>query len=102
MLEITNQKDYDRIINENKFVFIDFYTQWCGPCKKISPYIEELSEIFDNIKFIKIDVEEMPELSNFFKIEAMPTFILLKNKKEERKIVGCDKEKLKKMLKEYS
>jgi thioredoxin 1 len=101
MLEITDQKVYEKLIKDNKIVFIDFYAQWCGPCKRISPYIEELSEIFDNVKFIKIDVEQMEELSISFKIEAMPTFVILKNGKEETRIVGCDKDKLKKMLKEY-
>ena len=101
MLEITDQKVYEKLIKDNKIVFIDFYAQWCGPCKRISPYIEELSEIFDNVKFIKIDVEQMEELSISFKIEAMPTFVILKNGKEETRIVGCDKDKFKKMLKEY-
>ena len=101
MLEINDQKVYEKLIKDNKLVFIDFYAQWCGPCKRISPYIEELSEIFDHVKFIKIDVEQMEELSISFKIEAMPTFVILKNGKEETRIVGCDKDKLKKMLKEY-
>lgn len=102
MLEITDQKEYTEIITDNELVFIDFHAQWCGPCKRIAPYIEELSDIFDHIKFVKVDVDQMEELQNQFKISAMPTFVLLKNGKEQTRIVGCDKDKLKQMLKEYS
>jgi thioredoxin 1 len=99
--EVSDIKEYDQIVKENKIVFIDFYAEWCGPCKRISPYIDDLSELFDHIKFIKIDVDKMEQLSNSFKIQAMPTFLILKNGKEETRITGADKDKIKKMLLEY-
>jgi thioredoxin 1 len=103
VLEITEKKEYKQIIKENKYVFIDFYAQWCGPCKRIAPYIEDLSDLFDTVKFFKIDIEansEMEELAISFKVESMPTFVLLENGKEITRIIGADKDKLKKMLKE--
>lgn len=101
MKEITDIKDFDLLLENNKFVFVDFYAQWCGPCKKITPYIEELSLIYDNITFIKVDIEankEIEKLSNNLKIESIPTFILFKNGKEYGRVTGCNKEKIENLL----
>jgi thioredoxin 1 len=99
--EVSDIKKYDQFLQNNKIVFIDFYAEWCGPCKRIAPYIEDLTDIFDHINFIKIDVDKMEELSNSFKIKAMPTFVIMKNGKEESRIEGADKVKIKKLLSDY-
>lgn len=101
MKEVTDIKEFDSLLENNKFVFVDFYAQWCGPCKKIAPYIEDLSLIYDKIKFIKIDIEankDIEKLSNSLKIESIPTFILFKNGVEYGKVIGCNKDKIKDLL----
>ena len=69
-------------------VLIDFFATWCGPCKMLSPIIEELSEEMPNVKFFKVDVDENEELVEMFNIEAMPTLIILKDGKIANKSVG--------------
>lgn len=69
-------------------VLIDFYAVWCGPCKMLSPIVDELSEEMPNVKFFKVDVDENEELVEMFNIEAMPTLIVLKDGKVVNKSVG--------------
>jgi len=71
-------------------VVIDFFATWCGPCKRIAPTYEKLSESLLSIVFLKVDVDESPELVNEFDISAMPTFVFLKDGKEVKRVEGAD------------
>ncbi len=71
-------------------VVIDFFATWCGPCKKIAPTYEKLSEAFTSIVFLKVDVDESPELVDLYGIHAMPTFVFLKQGKVVMKVEGAD------------
>jgi thioredoxin 1 len=71
-------------------VVIDFFATWCGPCKRIAPTYEKLSESLSSIVFLKVDVDESPELVNEFDISAMPTFVFLKDGKEVKRVEGAD------------
>lgn len=79
----------------NELTLVDFYTTWCGPCKMISPVLEQLK----NIDVIKVDAEEEAEIANKFKITAVPTLVLIKDKKEIARTQGYhDLEELKKWI----
>lgn len=71
-------------------VVIDFFATWCGPCKRIAPTYEKLSEAFTNVTFLKVDVDESPELTEQYSISAMPTFVFLKDGKEVKRVEGAD------------
>jgi thioredoxin 1 len=71
-------------------VVIDFFATWCGPCKRIAPTYEKLSEAFTSVQFFKVDVDESPELVDMFGISAMPTFVFLKDGKIVKKVEGAD------------
>jgi thioredoxin 1 len=60
-----------------KSVVLDFYADWCGPCKVASPTVEKLSEEIVNVDFFKVNVEENPEMSILFAIRAIPTFVIV-------------------------
>nr|CAD7463041.1 unnamed protein product [Timema tahoe] len=64
-----------------KLVVLDFYADWCGPCKMIAPILEELNNVEPNVVFIKINVDESEEIAEKFNITGMPTFIFIKNNK---------------------
>lgn len=83
-----------------KPIVIDFYATWCGPCKRIEPLYEMLkSEYSDRIDFKSVDVDEDLEMTARYKIEAMPTFVILdKTGKEINRIVGADHEALSKAI----
>lgn len=71
-------------------VVIDFFATWCGPCKRIAPAFEKLAESLSSVIFLKVDVDESPELVNQFDVSSMPTFVFLKNGKEVKRVEGAD------------
>ena len=68
----------------DKLVVIDFYATWCGPCKMISPKLEEMSKTKTNVVFLKVDVDEAEDVAMEYNISAMPTFLFMKNGKKVR------------------
>ena len=60
-------------------VVIDFFATWCGPCKMIAPFFEDISAKYPSITFLKVDVDESPELVDKYNISVMPTFLYLIN-----------------------
>ncbi|KAF5740804.1 hypothetical protein HS088_TW11G00884 [Tripterygium wilfordii] len=77
-----------------QLVAVDFTATWCGPCRIISPIFSELAKKFTNVIFLKVDVDELRSVAEEWSVEAMPTFIFLKEGKLVHKIVGARKEEL--------
>ena len=75
---ITNAAEYDEIIKEGT-VLVDFFATWCGPCKMLSPVLEQLAEENPNINVLKIDVDEVSDLAARYGIQAIPTLMLFRN-----------------------
>ena len=68
------------IINSEKPVLVDFYADWCGPCKQMPTILKEVkSELKDNIRIIKVDVDKNPVIATRFQIRSIPTVIIFKN-----------------------
>ncbi|KAI3894281.1 hypothetical protein MKX03_001828 [Papaver bracteatum] len=89
---------FNSVKGSNQLMVIDFTATWCGPCKFMAPVFSELSERFPDAIFVKIDVDELPDVSREFGVQAMPTFILLKQGKEVDKIVGAKRDELEKKV----
>ncbi len=86
---ILNKKDdFNKIIDENDIVVVDFFATWCGPCKMLSPVIENVEKILPNIKFVKIDIDQFNDIASEFKIQSVPTLVYFKNKEMVSKSVG--------------
>jgi thioredoxin 1 len=95
---------FDEILKSDKPVLIDFYAEWCGPCKMLAPILKEVKEeIGDAVTIVKIDVDASPQASQKFEIRGVPTLILYKNGEQVwRKSGLLDKQSLLSLLKQYS
>jgi len=92
--------ELEQVVKENKVVFIDFYADWCGPCRAMMPIVHQLSDELDSVKFYKVNVDNNNDFAEAFKVSSIPTFVVFKDGKQTEKIVGMrDKEDLVEVLK---
>ena len=91
---LENQEDFNRIINEKR-VLVDFYAEWCGPCKMLAPVLEDV----DFIDVLKVNVDEFQSISASYGVMSIPTLILFENGKEIKKEIGYKNlDEIKKMV----
>ncbi|KAK9925137.1 hypothetical protein M0R45_033474 [Rubus argutus] len=95
------QLHFNSIKETSKLLVIDFSASWCGPCRLIEPAIHAMAAKFTDVDFAKIDVDELSDVSQEFGVQAMPTFVLLKNGKEVDRVVGAKKDELEKKVDKY-
>ena len=90
----------NEVLQSDKPVLVDFWAEWCGPCRMIAPTIEELSnEVGGDAVIGKVNVDEEPELASGYGVMSIPTIIVFKNGKPVSKVVGVrSKTDLKKLL----
>ncbi|KAJ2717847.1 thioredoxin trx1 [Coemansia sp. D1744] len=100
--EFKDTQAFKDFIAKNEFVVIDFSATWCGPCKLISPKFTKLSEEHPDVKFVKLDVDEMGEIAQVYGVAAMPTFKFLRNAKNVDECVGANPTKLTEKVKAFS
>lgn len=99
--KITLDNYADEVGQSDKPVLIDFYADWCGPCKMLAPEVEAFAEGNDDIKVCKLNVDDCQELAVVYGIMSIPALILVKDGKEvARKIGGCEKEDIENFCKE--
>jgi thioredoxin 1 len=70
--------EFESLISNNKIVFVDFWADWCAPCKQFSAIYEQVSEKFPNIKFVKVNIEAEQEMADFFEIRSIPHLMVFK------------------------
>ena len=96
-----NKSNFEEIKNSQKPVLLDFYADWCGPCRMVGPIIEEIANERDDIVVGKINVDEQPGLAQAFSIVSIPTLVVIKDGKAVAQASGVrPKDAILKMLEE--
>ena len=85
---VTVENFQQEVLESEKTVLVDFWAPWCGPCRALSPVIDELAEERDDIKVGKINIDEHKELARKFKVMAIPTILVFRNGEEVNRGVG--------------
>ncbi|OBT77279.1 thioredoxin [Pseudogymnoascus sp. 05NY08] len=87
---VQNKAEFQAAIKEHDIVVLDAFAVWCGPCKAIAPTLVKYSEQFTNAHFIKVDVDDVPDVAQELGVRAMPTFILFQKGEKVGEVVGMN------------
>lgn len=100
VIKINKDNFASEVLNSDKPVLLDFYADWCGPCRAMGPIVSEIAENRSDVKVGKIDVDEQQELATRFGIMSIPTLVVIENGKIVNQAVGLrPKEQIEAMLK---
>ena len=99
VIKISKENFASEVLNSNKPVLLDFYADWCGPCRMVGPIVSEIANERNDVKVGKINVDEQPELAAQFQVVSIPMLAVIKNGKLENQVVGYrSKEQIEAML----
>lgn len=100
VLEVTSENFEKEVLESEKTVLIDFYAEWCGPCKRLSPIVEEVAAEETEVKFVKMNIDNCEDIAIEYQVMSIPTLVVIKNGKEVERSAGLiDKEKIKELVK---
>jgi thioredoxin 1 len=85
----TDLSFHEEVANQSKPILVDFWAEWCGPCRTLSPILDELATEFgDQVLFAKMNIDENPKTAQAFNIRSIPTLVFLRNGVVQKRIVG--------------
>ena len=89
VITVTSENFESEVLNSEKPVLVDFWASWCGPCRMLSPIVDEIAEEVQTIKIGKVNVDEQQDLAGKFGVMSIPTLIFFKNGQPVNKSVGA-------------
>lgn len=93
--QLTNEEFEKNVKNSDKLVFVDFYADWCGPCRMMASVVEEISEEVDGVDFYKVNCDDEQELASKYEVMTIPTLLILKKGEQIKEFIGVtDKEEI--------
>jgi thioredoxin 1 len=100
---LDTKEQFDELLhNVNNLLIVDFYAVWCGPCKRIAPDLEKISNTNTKVTIVKVDVDNNDSISKEYNIKSMPTFLFFKKGKKVGEVVGANLNSINDMIKQHS
>ena len=88
ILKVNNDNFEKEVLQSDKKVLVDFYADWCGPCKMLSPIIDEVAKEYEGDKFVKLNIDEEQYLAIKYNVMSIPTLVIFNNGQEIKRSVG--------------
>lgn len=89
VININKHNFQDEVMNADKPVLLDFWASWCGPCRMVSPVVDEIAAKRSDVKVGKVNVDEQPELAGQFGVMSIPTLVVIKNGRIVNQAIGA-------------
>ena len=100
IMKVTDENFEQEVLNSNIPVLVDFYADWCGPCKMLSPIVDEVAKENEDIKVVKVNVDESQNTAIKYQVMSIPTLVVIKNGNEVNRSVGLiDKQEVLNLVK---
>lgn len=88
ILDVTRDNFEEEVLKSEKKVLIDFYADWCGPCKMLAPIVEEVASEHEELKVVRINVDNEESIAMDYQVMSIPTLVLIKDGKEVDRVIG--------------
>ncbi|EMG49201.1 TRX2 Thioredoxin-2 [Candida maltosa Xu316] len=89
---ITSTSEFNSVLESSgdSLIVVDFFATWCGPCKMIAPLLDKFSTEYSQVKFLKVDVDQLGDIAQKYSITSMPTLVFIKNGQEIERVIGAN------------
>ena len=94
ILDVTGENFEEEVLKADKKVLIDFYADWCGPCKMLAPIVEEVASEHEDLKVVRINVDNEESIAMDYQIMSIPTLVLIKDGNEVDRVIGAVQKKV--------
>ena len=100
VLRVNSENFEEEVLKSQKPVLVDFYAEWCGPCKMLSPIVDQVAQENEDIKVVKVNIDESQDLAMKYQVMTIPTLVVIKEGKEINRSIGLiDKNQVVNMIK---
>ncbi len=89
VISVTNSNFESEVLLSDKPVLVDFFAPWCGPCRMVSPLVDEIAVERDDIKVVKVNIDEQPQIASQYSVMSIPTLVVIKGGQVTNKAVGA-------------